>query len=235
MRAGAAGGRASDPLFRSAGEQGDVRLWRRRAEMLDAALGVLEDQVYVVDGDGRILYANLAAARSIGVARSDLEGRTWTEIYTGTGPGGEHGSWPEVPGSLAVAAAFEQQVRTTFETGRQTTAIYTTPVPYLRDFEVTLTPIFALDGKSVDYICDVSRLMAAPAPAHTAARPGHQMTARQRKIVELIARGLAYREIAVELVISVRTVETHRRIIAERFGLRTRAELFRYAQEQGWI
>ncbi len=210
--------------------------WRRRSEMLDAALSVLVEQVYVLNRDARILYANLAAARSIGVARWELEGRTWTEIYSGTGPPErEPVTYTAVPGSLEVAAAFEQQVRTTFTTGRQTTGQYTTPIPYLKDFEVTLTPIFAGDGKSVDYICDVTREIEAPVPEQAAPAAGQEMTARQRRIVELIARGFSYKEIAVELVISVRTVETHRRLVAERFGLRTRAEIFRYAQEQGWI
>jgi len=228
----AAGGRAAAPGARPA-NNAQVRDWRRRAEMLDAALGVLDEQVYLVDTEGRNLYANVTAVHLTGLARSELEGRTWTEIYPGGGdPEGDPAS--RVPGRAEVAAAYQEQVRTTVATGRQTRAVYTMPVPFLRDFEVTLTPIFAPDGKSVDYIVNVGREVSTSAPS-LASGSDDEMTARQRQIVELVARGLSYREIATELVISVRTVETHRRVIAERFGLKTRAQLFRYAQEQGWV
>jgi DNA-binding CsgD family transcriptional regulator len=207
--------------------------WRRRAEMLDAALGVLDQQVYLLDTEGRNLYANFAAVLLTGLARSEIEGRTWPEIYPAGGASGEDQD-PGVAGRAEVAATFQEQVRTTVATGRQTRAVYTMPVPYLRDFEVTLTPIFAPDGKSVDYIINVGREVSGATPS-PASGPDDQMTARQRQIVELVARGLSYREIASELVISVRTVETHRRAIAERFGLKTRAQLFHHAQEQGWV
>jgi PAS domain S-box-containing protein len=201
--------------------------------MLDAALGVLDEQVYLVDTEGRNLYANQAAVHLTGLARSELEGRTWTEIYPG-GDDGEDDPASGVPGRAEVAATYQEQVRRTVATGRRTSAVYTMPVPFLRDFEVTLTPIFAPDGKSVEYIVNVGREVSSSRPARPAG-PDDEMTPRQRQILELVARGLSYREIASELVISVRTVETHRRVIAERFGLKTRAQLFRYAQEQGWV
>jgi PAS domain S-box-containing protein len=208
--------------------------WRRRAEMLDAALGVLDPQVYLVDTDGRNLYANVTAVHLTGLARSELEGRTWTEIYPPAREAAEEDPDSGVTGRAEVAANYQEQVRATVATGRQTRAIYTMPVPFLRDFEVTLTPIFARDGKSVDYLVNVGREVSASVPSPASAADD-EMTMRQRQIVGLVARGLSYREIASELVISVRTVETHRRVIAERFGLKTRAQLFRYAQEQGWV
>ncbi len=56
---------------------------------------------------------------------------------------------------------------------------------------------------------------------------------RQRVVLDLIMLGFTYREMAGELGISVRTVETHRRYLGERTGAKTRAELFRWALDEG--
>lgn len=59
------------------------------------------------------------------------------------------------------------------------------------------------------------------------------LTPREREVLGLIARGLTNREIAEELVISLNTVETHRRHILEKTRARSRAELVAYATERG--
>ena len=53
------------------------------------------------------------------------------------------------------------------------------------------------------------------------------LTERERDVVRLVALGHTNREIADRLVLSVRTVETHRARIQHRLGLRSRAELVR--------
>jgi len=62
-----------------------------------------------------------------------------------------------------------------------------------------------------------------------------RLTPREREVLRLIADGYTNQEIADQLVISVKTVETHRAHILEKLGLRTRAELVRYAREKGLI
>jgi DNA-binding NarL/FixJ family response regulator len=61
------------------------------------------------------------------------------------------------------------------------------------------------------------------------------LTERERAVLLLLARGLAYRAIAEQLGIGARTVETYRRRVTEKLGLRTRADLLRYATELGWL
>ena len=54
------------------------------------------------------------------------------------------------------------------------------------------------------------------------------LTARERDVLEGIARGLTNKEIAAELGISHRTVETHRESLMRKLGIRTVAGLTRY-------
>ena len=55
------------------------------------------------------------------------------------------------------------------------------------------------------------------------------LTPREREVLRLFGHGLRTKEIAVRLGISVKTVETHRRHIQRKLGLRSWAELVRYA------
>ncbi len=62
---------------------------------------------------------------------------------------------------------------------------------------------------------------------------GGSLTARQREVVSLIAAGRTMKEVAAALGLSPRTVETHKYQIMGTLGLKTTAELIRYALEQG--
>jgi DNA-binding NarL/FixJ family response regulator len=62
---------------------------------------------------------------------------------------------------------------------------------------------------------------------------GGSLTARQREVVSLIAAGRTMKEVAAALGLSPRTVETHKYQIMGTLGLKTSAELIRYAIEQG--
>ena len=64
---------------------------------------------------------------------------------------------------------------------------------------------------------------------------GSPLTPRQREILQLIAEGKSTKEIAATLGISVKTVEFHRASLAEVLGLRSVAELTRYALQHGII
>ena len=61
------------------------------------------------------------------------------------------------------------------------------------------------------------------------------LTTREEEVLRLLARGYTNHEIADELVISVKTVETHRAHILGKLGVRKRAELVRYAQTHGLL
>ena len=64
---------------------------------------------------------------------------------------------------------------------------------------------------------------------------GGGLTARQREVLQLVAEGKTAKEIAAYLTISTKTVEFHKSAIMEELGLRTTAELTRYAVEQGIV
>lgn len=62
-----------------------------------------------------------------------------------------------------------------------------------------------------------------------------QLTARERQVLIGVAEGRTNREIALELGISHRTVETHRESLMKKLGIRTVAGLTRAALEAGLI
>ena len=62
-----------------------------------------------------------------------------------------------------------------------------------------------------------------------------ELTSRQKEILQLIAEGKSPKEIAVILNVSPRTVEFHKYRIMEAIGVRTIAELTRYAVNHGIV
>ncbi len=75
------------------------------------------------------------------------------------------------------------------------------------------------------------RLYVHPAIAarFVLAGPDDDLTEREREILRLIALGFTNQEIAGQVFLSVRTVESHRRHILNKLRLATRADLVRYA------
>jgi DNA-binding NarL/FixJ family response regulator len=61
------------------------------------------------------------------------------------------------------------------------------------------------------------------------------LSQREREVLALLAQGHTNQEIADRLYLSVKTIETYRSRITEKLGLRTRAELVRYALGVGLL
>ncbi len=59
-----------------------------------------------------------------------------------------------------------------------------------------------------------------------------RLTQREREVLRLIARGYAYKEVAKELFISVKTVETHVSAVLRKLQLSNRYELTRWATDR---
>jgi DNA-binding NarL/FixJ family response regulator len=59
-----------------------------------------------------------------------------------------------------------------------------------------------------------------------------QLTPREREVLRLIARGYTYKEIARELFISIKTVETHVSSVLRKLQLSTRHQLTKWATER---
>ncbi len=70
-------------------------------------------------------------------------------------------------------------------------------------------------------------------PVDTAADPElDQLTQREKEVLRLIARGYAYKEIARQLTLSVKTIETHVSSVLRKLQLSSRYELTRWANDR---
>ena len=70
-------------------------------------------------------------------------------------------------------------------------------------------------------------------PQHPKAE--RELTSREFEVAQLLTRGHINREIADQISVSVKTVETYKARIMEKLNLRSRADLVRYAIRQGWL
>jgi DNA-binding NarL/FixJ family response regulator len=79
----------------------------------------------------------------------------------------------------------------------------------------------------------LARQVAAPSVS-TNAGP-EILSDREREVLILVAWGFSNKEIASELGLSVKTIETYKVRIAEKLSLRSRAEMVQFALRQGWL
>ena len=66
-------------------------------------------------------------------------------------------------------------------------------------------------------------------------RPIDELTDREREVLRLLALGHTNQEIAQQLIVSVRTVESHRAHVMTKLRVSTRAELVRAALDAGLL
>ena len=85
-------------------------------------------------------------------------------------------------------------------------------------------------GMAATLLQEFSRLSQEPVQAQ--GTPPPQLTDREVEVLRLVARGMANREIAEELVISENTVKNHVRNILEKLHLHSRVEAAVYAHRQ---
>jgi DNA-binding NarL/FixJ family response regulator len=76
---------------------------------------------------------------------------------------------------------------------------------------------------------DVVAVARAAQPEATA----HSLSSREREVLQLLAEGKTSKDIAATLHVALPTVETHRRQIMTKLGIRTIAELTKYAIREG--
>ncbi len=61
------------------------------------------------------------------------------------------------------------------------------------------------------------------------------LTPREAEVLKLLAAGLTAKAIAEQLDLSLSSIETYKMRAAEKLGIKTRAEIVRYAAAQGWL
>ena len=62
-----------------------------------------------------------------------------------------------------------------------------------------------------------------------------ELTEREESVLKLVAQGYTNKEVAARLGVGVKSVETYKSRGVEKLGLKTRAELVRFAAVQGWL
>jgi two-component system response regulator NreC len=77
--------------------------------------------------------------------------------------------------------------------------------------------------------------LLGPSGTGRVAGPGGELSDRELEVLRLVALGNTNAQVAAELFVSVRTVETHRAHVQQKLGLRGRADLVRYAREHGLL
>jgi DNA-binding NarL/FixJ family response regulator len=82
------------------------------------------------------------------------------------------------------------------------------------------------------FVLDAFAESAPPAGATAIDPELDLLSPREREVLRLIARGYTYKEIARELVISVKTVESHVSSVLRKLQLSTRHELARWASDR---
>ena len=76
------------------------------------------------------------------------------------------------------------------------------------------------------------RVLRGDRPGHRRRGPRPALGQREREVLRLIARGYAYKEVAKELFISIKTVETHVSSVLRKLQLSNRHQLTRWATDR---
>jgi DNA-binding NarL/FixJ family response regulator len=90
---------------------------------------------------------------------------------------------------------------------------------------VYLDPLIA--SKVVGSLVGKTTVLGAPATA--------ELSEREADVIRLIAQGYSNKEIAAQLGLSIKTVETYKSRAMEKIGLDSRVAIVRYALQRGWL
>jgi DNA-binding NarL/FixJ family response regulator len=74
-----------------------------------------------------------------------------------------------------------------------------------------------------------------PRPACPSPHAADGLTEREAEVLKRIARGSSNKEIASQMLVSMKTVETYKARAMKKLGIRRRVDVVRYAIRQGWL
>ena len=177
------------------------------------------NMVLILDRDFAIARANRAFARAFGVGQRELLGRGCDEIIRGAGV--RHGPSPQ-------KKARGRPGADEFYIARMGDCFLLSVSPLLSDSDRFIECVRV----ATDIITQKGGKRApGPGSERLYGREGRQvaLTPRQYEILLLLCEGRLVKEIAFQLKISARTVEFHKRKLMENAGVKTFAELIRYA------
>jgi DNA-binding NarL/FixJ family response regulator len=81
----------------------------------------------------------------------------------------------------------------------------------------------------------VQDVLAKKSTQGGSARPASILSRRELQVLGLVARGYTSAEIAKQIFVSVKTIETYRSRLAEKLGLQTRSDMVRFAVQMGLL
>ena len=112
-----------------------------------------------------------------------------------------------------------------------------TPVIILVDttLDDTVGDVLRAGAENILSKANLGRLAPAITSALSIRQPLQKLTDRQIEVLRLVAEGRRTREIARDLELSIKTVESHRQQVMKRLGIRSIAGLVRYALRVGFI
>ncbi|MFH0809739.1 MAG: response regulator transcription factor [Pseudomonadota bacterium] len=92
-------------------------------------------------------------------------------------------------------------------------------------------------GESVLHPAVLRKMLAfsRPRPVSSEERPAETLTQREMEVLRIAARGKANKDIAKELVMSIRTVQAHLSNIFNKLGVGSRTEAVVYCLKKGWL
>jgi two-component system response regulator NreC len=173
------------------------------------------------DGGAHTVVGEAAdAAEALRLARRERPEVVVLDINLGAGPSGLEVLGPlRATGARIVVLSMQDEpgnARIAFERGAQG---YVVKSAAAEELETAIEAVLA------------DRLYVHPALAarFVLGGPDDDLSDREREILRLIALGFTNQEIAGQVFLSVRTVESHRRHILNKLRLETRADLVRYA------
>ncbi|WP_280769873.1 response regulator transcription factor [Salipaludibacillus daqingensis] len=105
------------------------------------------------------------------------------------------------------------------------------------DSELVSAVHSVLDGDTYIYPTLTSKLLKnyMELPKKNNYNKTSELSPRELEVLKLIALGLTYQEIADQLFVSIKTIETHKRRLSEKLSLKKRSELVRYAVDNNLI